>query len=380
MLEQQSKANQSDENLKLSSEWTYIKNKITAFIRGAYFDDKQHYNDSVSQVYATNKYVSAVGEGELKADWTKNHHSNFGLNNTYVAAKATNMPSGPRQNNTAVFASHAYSCTSEKLRLNFSLRKEWMQNHNIPLTYSAGVSYKVLKTTDLNAQVAKVHRLPSLNDLYWEPGGNTDLLPEEGYTLETGLRCQFNYRDLAFLITPSIFSSRINNWIIWLPEGNIWKPQNILEVWSRGMETLSEIKIRKNDTRFAISVLTNYVLSGNQKPRSLNDSSVDKQLIYMPMYSGYAKVEAAYKKWQLAYRQNYTGYRYTSSDNTQYLEPYTTCSVYLAYKTVLKKTELMLFAQCQNIFNNVYQVVAYRPMPLRHFNFGTTISFNKSNH
>lgn len=378
MLEQQSKAHQSDGNLKLSSEWTYIQNKITAFVRGAYFSDKQRYNDSISQVYATNKYVSAIGEGELKVDWTKNHHSNFGLNNTYVAAKATNMPSGPKQNNTALFASHAYSGVSEKLRINLSLRQEWMQNLKIPMTYSAGASYKLLKTTDLNAQVARVHRLPTLNDLYWEPGGNPNLLPEEGYTLETGLKWQYNYKNIAFSFAPSVFSSRINNWIIWLPEGHIWKPQNIMEVWSRGMESLSEIKIRKNDTRLGFSVLTNYVLSGNQKPRSVNDNSLDKQLIYIPMYSGYAKIEAGFKKWQLAYRQNYTGYRYTSSDNTQYLEPYTTAAIYMAYSAVLKKTELMFFAQCQNVFNAVYQVVAYRPMPLRHYSFGITISFNKS--
>jgi len=377
MAEVHSKTKQTDNNLKISSEWAFLKNKTTAYIRGAFFNDVQNYNDSLAQIFALNSFITVVGEGEVKIDLNKSHHVNIGVNNTYTAAKATNLPSAPKQNNTALFAAYSFIDKHQKLRLNVSGRQEWMPNLTIPLTFSLGTSYALLKSTALFAQIAKVHRLPTLNDLYWSPGGNSNLFPEDGYTHELGLKFNYKYRHVSFSTSPSVFSNRINNWIMWLPEANYWKPQNIMEVWSRGFETHSDIKMHRKDGHIGISVLTNYVLSSNQKPRSLNDQSVDKQLIYVPMYSGYAKLDAGFKKWQLSFRQNYTGYRYTSSDNTQYLEPYMLSSMYIAYSMAIKNAELNVFAQCHNVFNTTYQVVAMRPMPLRHFNFGTTIYFNK---
>jgi len=348
-------------------------------VRGAFFNDIQNYNDSLIHVYALNSFRSATGEAEGKHDFNKNHHLNFGLNNTFICIKATNMPSEPKQNHTALFASYAYSGNSEKLRLNISGRQAWVPQMKIPLTYSAGINYNLFKSTSLYAQSARVYRNPTLNDLYWEPGGNITLLPENGYTHECGLKWAYHNQYFSMSTSPSVFSSRIYNWIMWLPEGNYWKPQNIMEVWSRGFETQSDISCHINDFQLRISLLTNYVLSGNQKLRSPNDNSIDKQLIYVPMYSGYAKLDATFKKWQLIYRQNYTGYRYLTSDNSQYLEPYMLSSASLAYTVYLKNATVHFFGQCYNLFNTVYQTVALRPMPLRHFSFGTSISFNKPN-
>ena len=51
--------------------------------------------------------------------------------------------------------------------------------------------------------------------------------------------------DLSF--SPNIFNRNINNWIIWLPEQTFWTPQNLMQVWSRGLETRSELNYSIND-------------------------------------------------------------------------------------------------------------------------------------
>lgn len=95
------------------------------------------------------------------------------------------------------------------------------------------------------------------------------------------------------------------------------------------------------------------------------------------MYSGMAKLSVAYKNLQITYRHNYIGYRYTSTDNTQYLTPYDLGSAYISYKLKFKSTSADIFFQANNIWNEQYQVLSNRAMPSVNINGGISIQFNK---
>ena len=125
--------------------------------------------------------------------------------------------------------------------------------------------------------------------------------------------------------------------------------------------------------------MTNYVLSTNQESKSANDASIGKQLIYVPIYSGHAKMNVGYKKWIFSYRHNYTGYRYISTDHSQYLLPYYLGSAYISYKIELRNAIANFFVQANNIWNTRYQVVATRAMPQQNYNIGISFEFNKPN-
>ncbi|MDD3876239.1 MAG: TonB-dependent receptor [Bacteroidales bacterium] len=377
MLQAESKAFQSDRNLKLSTEWSLHDNKKSIFVRSAYFNDYQTYNDSTSHVYAVNTFQSFINEAETKISVRELHDFNLGINNTFISAVATNLPTNPRQNNSALFISYGYKSKNNRLQFNLSGRQELLSKKLLPFTFSAGTDFEIFKSTSLHAQVARVHRMPTLNDLYWSPGGNENLLPESGYTQEIGFKWNYTYNKIKLSTTPSIFNSNIKNWIIWLPEDNFWRPKNILHVWSRGVDTFSEIEIRKNKFKVSIAVLTNYIVSTNQKAISIYDASYEKQLIYVPMYSGYAKINLSYNAFQITYKHNYVGYRYISADNTQYLTPYSLGSLFISYNRTFKTFGATIYFQCQNIWNEVYMNMATRPMPLRYFNAGISLSYNK---
>ena len=151
-----------------------------------------------------------------------------------------------------------------------------------------------------------------------------------------------------------------------------------MQVWSRGAETSSELSFKANKILFKINLLTNYVLSTNQKSKSIGDASVGKLLIYTPMYSGHLKISAQYKKFIFSYKHSYTGYRYTSTDNTEFLTPYNLASVYAAYQLSLKKYDINLFVEANNIFNQQYQILLNRAMPLVNFQAGFSIQFHQN--
>ena len=151
-----------------------------------------------------------------------------------------------------------------------------------------------------------------------------------------------------------------------------------MEVWSRGLETRTELNYTLKDLNVKLSLLSGYVLSTNEKKKSENDLSVGKQIIYVPIYSGSGKLSVSYKSFKLCYSQSYTGYRYTSSDNSQYLTPYTLAYIYMAYNFKFQKFNTDFFIRLNNIFNENYQVVMNRAMPLINYQLGLNFNFYKT--
>jgi len=381
MLQTVSQSQQKDESYRLTSEWQKTGEKITWLARVAYFNEQLIYADNAYDYHAHNRSQTTIAEVESKIYLNKNNLLNIGLNNTFATAVADGYPDKPKQNRTALFASHSFISTNSKFRSTLSARQEIAGNEFIPFTWLAGAEYDFLKWLSAKANASKVYRIPTFNDLHWNPGGNINLLPESGYCQEAGLVIKLNSSNskIHFLFEPTIFNRNMDNWILWLPGQSYWSPQNIMEVWSRGVETRTELNFLLSKIQFTVSVRTNYVVSTNQKAKTENDASVDKQLIYVPMYSGLGKFSVSYKNIIVSYQQNYTGYRYTSTDNSEYLEPYWLANIYAAYQMDFKKCAFHVFVQVNNLFNEQYQVLLNRAMPLINYQTGFSIQFNKQN-
>ena len=124
-----------------------------------------------------------------------------------------------------------------------------------------------------------------------------------------------------------------------------------MNVWSRGIEARGEIVVRVQQTTLKFGLMSNYVLSTNQVAKSVNDASVDKQLIYVPIYSGSGKLSLIHKSFTATIGTTYTGYRYTSTDNIEFLDPYWLTNASLAYNMPLRgKNLISLSVQGFNLF------------------------------
>lgn len=376
MHQVESTARQEDGTHRITGGWQYTGRSTTLEARAAWFDEDQlWYPFGTDAVRSRSR--TAIAEAEVRHRFATKHTVSAGINANHARAVSDGYPDEPRQDRAALFLAYLYNGREGRVQHTLSARQEVMDDAWVPFTASAGSTVKLTDQLHLRATAAKVYRIPTFNDLFWVPGGDRDLLSESGWSGEAGLSLQRELRSVRLKCDGTVYSRTLDNWIIWLPGPAYWSPQNVMQVWSRGVETRAEVAVPIQRTTVALSVLTNYVVSTNQVAKSVNDDSVGRQLIYVPMYSGHARLAVSRGTFSLAMQLNYTGYRYTSTDNRSYLEPFTLGNAWASYawKTGKRHT-LALELQANNLFDTAYQTIADRPMPLRNYRMAVRLYFN----
>lgn len=379
-----SKKNQVDENLKLNTDWNYTKRNLNTLIRIGYFNDKLNYNDTLSNYLVSNNTIKTFITESDNTYKYKNHQINLGANFTnyksvlFSASKNEDTSYYHNLTKLAFFAAYKLSLVNSKLNYNLVVRKEYTSQTEIPFTGNTGIHYQLLKQFAAKINVNSSFRQPSLSDLYWNPGGNPNLKPEESYEIDGGLEFNYSKNGYSALIEATYFNRHTTNWIIWLPTDKpYWSPTNIAEVYSRGTETKTELAYLKKDLLLKLIVNTAYVLSTNQKSKSVNDNSVGRQLTYTPRYNGQATLLIKYKNINFLFNNNYTGYRFTSTDNTSWLNPYYLANLKCSYSYSFSSVNMQLFCSVNNLFNKNYVVVQNTPMPLRNYELGICMNYHK---
>lgn len=376
----QSKSNQKDKSFRSIAEWKIKKTKESYSLRIAYFNEELLYTDSLISLESKNNFQTLIAETEAKFEIGKNQFLNLGINNTYNSALTKNYLGLKDRNRTALFVSHHLQLFSRVIKITSSFRQEFIFNGDGPFTFSEGVETWLMKTFRFRGNISKNYRIPNLNDLFWTPGGNPDLLSENSWNYESAIafiKCIDNF-SLDAEITA--FSNNVTNWIIWLPNNmSVWSPQNILNVWARGLEYDLSISKKINKFKIDVSGQYNFVRSTNEKTESANNAALHKQLIYVPSQKAMGNIRLTYKGYSLAFIYNYIGYRYTTSDNKSYLNPYQLVDIYFNKSFFIQNYTAQLFLQANNILNESYQAIAYYAMPGASYLAGISISFNQKN-
>lgn len=398
MTQLKSAASQQDADLKLSAEWQKYYGQYSSFsIRTGLFKDRLNYNDSLSALYTTSHSLSSISE--INYSWMKRHSIlKAGINTTYNKAIATSesaipegYPEGKQQWRSSLFLLYSW-IYKDKVYVKASLRKELVDDrlvspgivingrrHYYDAVPEAALNaeYHVFNWLHLRGNVSTLYRVPTLNDLYWNPGGNPQLKPEEGLSEELGLNISHHAGPASFAYDLTYFNRNVNNWIIWLPGLSYWSPENVLQVWSRGYE--HRFTAGYSNNKFAVKLTVNYTytLSTNQKTKSPNDASLDKQLIYCPVHQGALKLYVSYARWYVSYLQSYTGYRYTSTDNLEYLPDYSIAKISAGRTFAFKKISGAIGLSCTNVFDIQYQSVLSQAMPGRSYGMDVKVNFGK---
>jgi len=220
------------------------------------------------------------------------------------------------------------------------------------------------------ANIRKLWRPPSMNDLYWAMGGNPDLGPESGWevnleyesTPSTNLRLQTN-----------VFSRWVSDFILWSPSeelGGLFRAGNVSSVWSRGI--LFDLAWTQRYDAFDLIVKTNHSLIYSSPNETIESTFLtkDAQLIYTPIYASRLSAQA---------KRNNTILRMQSSLTTQYtginddVDGYALFDVYVGHTFGLGNGgELQVGIEAINVLDETYVVIERRPMPGRYFK----VSFN----
>lgn len=222
------------------------------------------------------------------------------------------------------------------------------------------------------------YRYPTLNDMYYLPGGNPELRPERGYTYDLGLRAihKAGFGSLKGEITW--FDSYIDDWILWRPTfKGFYTPLNINKVRSYGLEVKGSAEIYlARDWDLSLDALFTETHSINKgEPVSAADNSVGRQLPYVPVYSAAVSANLQYRSWRLTYKWNYYSERFTTSTNdysvSGTISPYYMNDLSLSRQFNTSFAAVSLRFDVRNLFDEEYESVLSHPMPGR--NYGLTI-------
>ena len=273
---------------------------------------------------------------------------------------------------------------NERLGMSIVLREELYGQDWTPIIPAFFMDGVLSKKGNIvaKASISRNFRFPTLNDLYFLPGGNPDLKRESGWTYDVGISFATGKENI-YSLSGSVnwFDSHVKDWILWLPTTKgFFSPRNIKDVHAYGVELQSEFKVTLGkDWMLNLDGTFSWTPSINEgEPMSPADQSVGKQLPYVPEWSSSISGRLAWKRWSLLYKWCYYSERHTMSSNdvslTGKLPPYFMNNLTLEKGISLKWAELSLKGAVNNLFNEEYLSVLSRPMPGINFEFFISIT------
>jgi len=374
---------------KNSTEWTedgFSRNFI-AFrsfwptgsikLKSAVFAENQNYfletrnpitDDVVTYINSKNKSLVLHEIAELEQKITEKWSLDAKLQYDDERVKSNNYQDVKRRNTLSAYAAvRGGFLKNDNIRI--TVRNDVVDGENMGCFYTFTYGYRLPKPMgmSLNCGYSYNYRNPSLNDLYWYPGGNENLLPEKGRTIDFALKYARSEASYRYEMTCGAYVSRVDNWIQWVPTSyRFWIPENIAQVLARGVETHFNTDFSIRDANVSLSGNYVYTHTTDESPNSVQNNTNGKQLIYIPKHHANMFAEVRLGLWTVSYTLEVTGVRSTSfsvSSPTSSLPAYV-----LHHSSVGRKIrKFTLDVRCNNITDKDYQNVIWRAMPGRSY-------------
>ena len=401
-------ARERDQSRRLTLGYRHLAARGQWSGRVAWFEDVLNYRDggapSNSRVRTTQaqaEHTAAVGaRGSLRLGAEAQHFA--ALVDGYGAALVS-------ENRAAAFALLRYD-PRPALRLSANLRQAALPAGLAPLTPTVGLEWDLLHqhpaaapdsvaalVTDnpvppihpfahlpihqltAKASAARSYRAPTLNERYWQPGGNPSLRPELGFGYEAGLRHRLGGPRWAMLETElTAFWQEVNDWVQWLPGARtgIWSPRNLRRVRSQGLEASTTLRLRRG--RYSGSVQVAYHLTDTRKTEGAPDDPdpVGVQLAFVPRHQASFGTDHRWRGWLASSTLVFTSFRYTNASGDVFL-PGTALLGATLGRTLPGPagTRLLLLGQAHNLLGQAYESYPGRPAPPRSLSGSLRLDF-----
>jgi iron complex outermembrane receptor protein len=332
----------------------------TAYIRENYL---YVFNKDLPEIFSNNyseKYLSKYG---INYQFSKKIQINSKIEFDYLKGNGTSIKNTNRKKIALIGGLNHQ--LSKIFNYNFSIRKDWSNLYKIPIVFSIDSKQQWSSKQATKFNFSTNYRIPTLNDLYWQLGGNTNLLPESNWSTELGYEWQIrNKKESKLHFGINVFNSQSKNLIQWRPVTSImWKPFNIQNVTSNGVEIT--LKAQKTYNYFKIHSQTRYSYTRSK------DKINNMQLIYTPKHMGSVLLDFAYKNWSIMLNERYNGRIFTTTSNSKSIADFLLTN--LSINTELLDKRITVGLQINNLLNKEYQVVISRPMPKR--NYGINLNY-----
>lgn len=297
----------------------------------------------------------------LKYDgkWTINSESELIFMGEYNYNTATGFKTGIEQEDQhlgglALLYKHHF----KTIDVETGLRKNINYDYSSPLLYWINTKIKIKDWYDVGVQVSKNFRAPTFNDLYWQPGGNKNLVAENANQIE--LNNEFHFLNTS--IGMNAYYYRINDMISWRPTfTGIWRPVNVDRAETKGIEFFVSTQQNIGNHRFTYRGTYAYTNSKNL--------TTQKAFVYVPKHHWNQVIGYQFTQYFVNIYTRHVGKVYTLNDNSKSLDGYMIFNAQAGYND----NNYNVVLDVKNLFDTIYESVENRPMPQRNFSITLNI-------
>jgi iron complex outermembrane receptor protein len=359
---------QNDASLRAVLDYSYFAPNSTFQLKTGIVRDQQRFNQI--QNITTQSILSVDWDHAYNPHWT----FKIGTRATYALGELSTYRAEDQR--IELYQSTRF-LPSEKLSFAVNLRQLFYDQSRAPFAPSIGMDWKIWETEnqtlELKASSAKGFKVPTLNDRFWIPGGNLNLIPEESISGEIGAKWTKKSK-INLIQNLSYYRMQVQNWIIWTPVGNFWSPQNIREVSNQGLEYEGKISSKTRNWNWESSVSYTFSKAISTQESPLNEAAIGQQLPYTPRHQAQMRFSGEREGWTGFLSVFYVGERNITAGSTRPLPSFQVWNVGIGYQNLqIGKLKLPIRFQILNVLNTDYQVLYLRAMPGRTYQLNFSI-------
>jgi len=359
---------QTDESFRSLISYNFVKGRKEFYTTAAWMFTNLDYTSKLYSIDSRNKANSLVFKGGITTPLGSYSRLKIVLSDELNAVKSNNYIDSVR-NNTASVTLSAERKKGKRFGSVILLRETLDNKSFLVPDFSAGFEFRVIREEEhfLKINFSRNSKNPSMNDRFWNPGGNPNLKNEYAYSYEIGYKLdQQIYPSVTLSSEVNHFNNYIRDMIQWRPgESYYWVADNIGSVNSNGFESSVSVKYLLNNLSVNLNAEYSYTKARNTD--KVTSETRGKQLIYIPENQVNGSFRVTYKNIYANWITNFTGRTYTTADNSGFLHGYTINSIAGGVKFNFKENFVDLRFNIENIFNVSYQTIAYYPQPGRSY-------------
>ncbi|MBK7712437.1 MAG: TonB-dependent receptor plug domain-containing protein [Bacteroidales bacterium] len=288
MLIQQPKLRetQSDESLRTMLNWDHFGGSNKFSVTGAWMMTKLNYTNSLASIDSRNNSGTFILKGTMERKVDAFTNLKIALNEEVCRINSNNYNDNTTRNTVSLTATAERNSGGRFTSL--LLVREILDTRNFLIPdFSAGLQYRLLagKEYYLKANLSRNSKIPSMNDMFWIPGGNPDLKNEYAFIYE--ITYEMNHK-LSAPITMnydlSLYRNNIKDMIQWYQgEYSYWTAGNIKGVNTAGIESSFSLDYSENSFAARLRAAYVYTRATTAKSNITGDASIGRQLIYIQL-------------------------------------------------------------------------------------------------
>mgnify|MGYP004448972661 CR=1 FL=1 len=331
-----------------------------------YSNDYLHYRsdyDNNIAVHSNNKYrqqdlYGAVASSYDNGNWSLSASSDLRWSDLKCMAKTTNyITRVDSKSSLAIFYSRGLmNFSSSALFTYVADHHEDEKTTMSHFAYNALFSWRINKWT-LRSFYKSVFRVPTLNDLYYNIVGNSNLKPEYTKQLDVGA----TYNSAWFDVQCDFYYNRIDNRIVALPlKGSYqWTMLNYGRTRCLGVDISAKMNYKWH------SLFISGTFQDDRNKTNPKEDAYNDYVAYSPRLSLSAIYSLQVRRLTASLSHIFVDKRYWTTENAieEPLEAYNCTDVKVGFSLHPLSVEV----ECKDIFDVRYEMIQRWPMPGRRF-------------